>query len=86
MSEPDSSKAVTKVGIKQSQQQLINENDFDHKAPRPPVPGEERTHFTSDWGPTTPQQTEWTKLKSSSSSPRSRKHANFPNGKIYIVF
>lgn len=83
MSERDSAKTATKVGSKQ--QQLINEDDFDHKSPRPPIPGEERSHFTSDWGPTTTQQTEWTKLKSSSSSSTPRKYANYPNGESYVL-
>lgn len=86
MSEQDSVKAATKVGSKQTlEQQIFNEDDFDHNSPRPPVPGEERNHFTSDWGPTTASHAEWSKLKSSSLSPTPRKYANYPNGKTQLT-
>ncbi|XP_050302242.1 axin-1 isoform X2 [Anthonomus grandis grandis] len=32
------------------EQQLTNEGAFDHTSPRPPVIGEEKSHFLSDWG------------------------------------
>lgn len=37
-------------------QQLTHEGTFDHSSPRPPVPGEEKSHFLSDWGPETSKQ------------------------------
>ncbi|KAJ8949071.1 hypothetical protein NQ318_016973 [Aromia moschata] len=71
MSERDRNKS----GGKQQQQQHIYEGSFDHKSPRPPVPGEERSHFMSDWG--IPPQVDWAKHKSSSPTPR--KYYNYPN-------
>ncbi|XP_018561819.1 axin-1 [Anoplophora glabripennis] len=64
MNEKDSNKATSD----EPQQQNIYEGGFDHKSPRPPVPGEERSHFMSDWG--VPSQMDCTKHKSSSPSPR----------------
>ncbi|XP_028131949.1 axin-1 isoform X1 [Diabrotica virgifera virgifera] len=51
------------------QKQRFHEASFDHKSPRPPVPGEERSHFMSDWDPS-PSQIDWIKHKSSSPPPR----------------
>ncbi|KAG5888939.1 hypothetical protein JTB14_012198 [Gonioctena quinquepunctata] len=62
MSERDRNRTVNK-------QQRINEESFDFKSPRPPVLGEERSHFKSDWGPPPPQM-DWTNYKSSSPPPR----------------
>ncbi|XP_057665598.1 axin-1 isoform X1 [Diorhabda carinulata] len=70
------SKYLGKSKQQQQQQQRLHEASFDHKAPRPPVPGEERSHFMSDWDPS-PSQVDWIKHKSSSPPPR--KFYNYAN-------
>nr|CAI5845532.1 unnamed protein product [Callosobruchus analis] len=57
-------------------QQLSHEACFDHKCPRPPVPGEERSHFTSDWDPL-PQHEGWAKPRAPSPPLPSRKHCSY---------
>ncbi|CAH1959892.1 unnamed protein product [Acanthoscelides obtectus] len=61
-----------------SAKQVSHEAYFDHKCPRPPVPGEERSHFTSDWDP--PQQHEgWAKPRAPSPPIPVRKHCSYTN-------
>ncbi|XP_066139612.1 axin isoform X1 [Euwallacea fornicatus] len=38
------------------QQQFLHEGAFHQNSPRPPVSGEEKSHFLSDWGPETIKQ------------------------------
>ncbi|CAG9763118.1 unnamed protein product [Ceutorhynchus assimilis] len=37
--------------MSKDQDQINHGGAFDHNSPRPPVPGEEKSHFLSDWGP-----------------------------------
>nr|XP_023025765.1 axin isoform X1 [Leptinotarsa decemlineata] len=71
MSERDRNRAIGK-----QQQQRFNEESFDYKSPRPPVLGEERSHFSSDWGPP-PSQMDWNNYKSSPPPPR--KYSSYQN-------
>lgn len=62
------------------EQQRTHEDTFDHNSPRPPIPGEEKSHFLSDWGPERamfPQMEDAKFVKPSSPIPK--KKFSFPS-------
>lgn len=64
------------------QQQLLNEGAFHQNSPRPPVPGEEKSHFLYDWGPQTSKQKSMEDAKFiKPNSPLPKRNLSLPSGK-----